>query len=71
MKLEEQGDVEMQRRAVTLKTKMTLTKFIRHVTLRVFVFFFGLQQWFYISSSHFVSIFDLQNQWRQIVHVLH
>ena len=59
---------------LSLNPTRTMTKFLRHVTRRVCVFFY-----FNILSStlflyfifNFFCIFVLQNQCRQIVHVLH
>jgi hypothetical protein len=48
-----------------------LTKFMRHVTPRVSVFFLIFNIIFILYIFTFFLMFDLQNQYRQIAHVLH
>jgi hypothetical protein len=58
----------------SLNPKMTLIKFMCHVTPRVFVNFFlifGLQHYFCFYLPHFFFTFELKDQCRQIVHVLY
>jgi hypothetical protein len=56
----------------SLNPKMTLTKFLRHVTRRVSVYFFILScVLFLFFIFTFLLIFYLQNQCTQIAHVLH
>ncbi len=56
----------------SLNPKMTLTKFLRHVTRRVSVsFFIFIFSFIFIFYLHIFAIFYLQNHCTQIEHVLH